>query len=33
VIAAGVDPMRRAETLSVAEWLALHAALAPLLPA
>lgn len=31
VIAAGVDPMRRAETLAVAEWLALHAALAPLL--
>lgn len=31
--AAEVDPMRRAETLSVAEWLALHAALAPLLPA
>lgn len=31
--AAEIDPMRRAETLAVAEWLALHAALAPLLPA
>ena len=30
--AAGLAPARRAETLSVAEWLALHAALAPLLP-
>jgi len=30
--AAGLAPARRAETLSVAEWLALHAALTPLLP-
>jgi 16S rRNA (adenine1518-N6/adenine1519-N6)-dimethyltransferase len=29
---AGLAPARRAETLSIAEWLALHAALAPLLP-
>lgn len=29
---AGIAPARRAETLSVAEWLALHAALTPLLP-
>jgi 16S rRNA (adenine1518-N6/adenine1519-N6)-dimethyltransferase len=31
--AAGLASARRAETLSVPEWLALHAALAPLLPA
>ena len=29
---AGIDPMRRAETLDVADWLALHGALVPLLP-
>ncbi len=32
LIAATIDPARRAETLTVTEWLALHAALAPLLP-
>jgi len=30
--AAGLAPARRAETLSVAEWLALHATITPLLP-
>jgi 16S rRNA (adenine1518-N6/adenine1519-N6)-dimethyltransferase len=32
LIAAGIDPARRAETLAVADWLTLHAALTPLLP-
>lgn len=32
LIGAGIDPARRAETLTVADWLTLHAALAPLLP-
>ena len=32
LIASGIDPSRRAETLTVADWLTLHAALTPLLP-